>query len=78
MLSDLRNKGQQSSLKDSKVPTEPPTVPHDSSCMETAGDDVTAGSKQWMSHQERQAFVKNRAYAATEPTELSQQPPQSA
>jgi hypothetical protein len=55
---------------------EPPTVPHDSSWMETADDDVTAGSEQWMSHQERQAFVKNRAYAATEPTELPQRPPQ--
>ncbi len=78
MLSDLRNKGHQNSSKDNKVPTEPPTVPHDSSWMETADDDVTVGSKQWMSHQERQAFAKNRAYAATEPTEMSQQPPQSA
>jgi hypothetical protein len=76
MRSDLRKKGQQSSLKDSKMPTEPPTVPHDSSWIETADDDVTAGSKQWMSHQERQALVKNRAYAATEPTESSQRPPQ--
>jgi hypothetical protein len=76
MRSDLRNKGQQNSSKDSKVPTEPPTVPPDSSWMETADDDVTAGSKQWMSHQERQALVKNRAYAATEPSESSQQPPQ--
>jgi hypothetical protein len=72
MLSDLRDKGPQNSSKDSRVPTEPPTVPHDSSWIETA----TAGSKQWMSHQERQALVKNRAYAATEPTELSQRPPQ--
>jgi hypothetical protein len=69
MLSDLRNKGRQSALKDSRVPTEPPTVPHDSAWIETADDDVTAGSKQWMSHQERQALVKNRAYAATESTE---------
>jgi hypothetical protein len=76
MLSDLRNKGQQNSLKDRKVPTEPPTVPDDSSWTETAEDDVTAGSKQWMSHQERQALVKNRAYAATESTESSQRPPQ--
>ena len=59
------------------MPTEHPTVPPDSSWMETTDDDVTAGSKQWMSHQERQAFVKNRTYAAIEPTELSQQPPQS-
>jgi hypothetical protein len=44
--------------------------------METDDDDVTVGSKQWMSHQERQALVKNRAYAATEPTELPQRPPQ--
>jgi hypothetical protein len=44
--------------------------------METAEDDVTAGSKQWMSHQERQAFVKNRAYDATEPSESSQKPSQ--
>jgi hypothetical protein len=76
MRSDLRKKEQQSSLKNSKMPTEPPTIPHDSSWMETVDDDVTAGSKQWMSHQERQSFVKNRAYAATEPTELSQRPPQ--
>jgi hypothetical protein len=76
MRSDLRNKGQQNSSKDSRVSTEPPTVPHDSSWIETADDDVTAGSKQWMSHQERQAFVKNRTYAATEPTESSQRPPQ--
>jgi hypothetical protein len=76
MRSDLRNKGRQNSSKGSRVPTEPPTVPYDSSGMETADDDVTAGSEQWMSHQERQAFVKNRAYAATEPTELPQRPPQ--
>jgi hypothetical protein len=76
MRSDLRNKGQQNSSKDSRVSTEPPTALHDSSWMETADDDVTAGSKQWMSHQERQALVKNRAYAATEPTELPQRPPQ--
>jgi hypothetical protein len=69
MCSDLRNKVRQNSSKDSRVPTEPPTVPHDSSWIETDDDDVTAGSKQWMSHQERQALVKNRAYAATEPTE---------
>jgi hypothetical protein len=72
MRSDLQNKGRQNSSKDSRVPTEPPTVPHNSSWMETADDDVTAGSKQWMSHQERQAFVKNRAYTATESTELPQ------
>jgi hypothetical protein len=76
MRSDLRNKGRQNSLKDSRVPTEPPTVPHDSAWIETADDDVTAGSKQCMNHQERQALVKNRAYATTEPTESSQQPPQ--
>jgi hypothetical protein len=76
MRSDLRNKGRQNFSKDSRVPTEPPTVPTDSSWMETVDDDVTAGSKQWMSHQERQALVKNRAYAATEPTESSQRPPQ--
>jgi hypothetical protein len=76
MRSDLRNKGRQNYSKDSRVSTEPPTVPHDSSWMETADDDVTAGSKQWMSHQERQALVKNRAYSATEPTESSQQSPQ--
>jgi hypothetical protein len=69
MLSDLRKKGQQSSLKDSKMPTDSPTAPYDSSWIETAEDDVTAGSKQWMGHQERQALVKNRAYAATEPSE---------
>jgi hypothetical protein len=76
MRSDLRNKGQQSFLKDNKVYTEPPTVPDDSSWMETTEDDVTVGSKQWMSHQERQALVKNRTYAATKPNESSQQLPQ--
>jgi Domain of unknown function DUF29 len=35
-----------------------PTVPHDSSWLETADDEVTAGSTQWISQQERQAFVK--------------------
>jgi hypothetical protein len=45
--------------------------------METADDDVTAGSKQWMSHQERQTLVKNRAYATTESTESSQRSPES-
>jgi hypothetical protein len=44
----------------------------DRALIETADDELTAGSKQWMSHQERQAFVKNRVYAATEPTEMSQ------
>jgi hypothetical protein len=76
MRSDLRNKGQQNSSKDTRVTTEPPTVPPDSSWMETTDDDVTAGSKQWMSHQERQALVKNRVYASTESTEASQRPPQ--
>jgi hypothetical protein len=44
----------------------------DRALIETADDELTVGSKQWMSHQERQAFVKNRVYAATEPTEMSQ------
>ena len=72
MLSYLLNKGRKSFLKDSRVPMESLTVhSDDNSWMETVDDEVTAGSKQWMSHQERQAFIKSRTYS-TEPTELSQ------
>jgi hypothetical protein len=71
MRSDLRSKMQQSSLKDSRVPTESLTVLDDSSRMETVDDVVTVGSTQWMSHQDRQAFVKHRTYSATEPSESS-------
>ena len=37
-----------------------------SSWKETPDDVVTAGSKQWMSHQERYEFVKNRTYSSVE------------
>lgn len=31
--------------------------------METSDDVVTVGSKQWMSHEKRYEFVKNRTYS---------------
>ena len=37
-----------------------------SSWEETPDDVVTAGSKQWMSYQERYGFVKNRTYSSDE------------
>lgn len=36
---------------------------------ETSEDIVTAGSKQFMSHQERYEFVKNRTYSPVKPSQ---------
>jgi hypothetical protein len=40
--------------------------------LETPEDIVTAGSEQWMGHQDRQALVKNRTYSVTEPTQSNE------
>lgn len=40
-----------------------------SSWKETSDDIVTAGSKKFMSHQERYEFVKNRTYSAVKPSQ---------
>ena len=40
--------------------------------LETPEDVVTAGSEQWMSHQDRQALGKNRTYSVTEPAQSNE------
>lgn len=39
------------------------------SWQETSDDIVTAGSKEFMSHQERYEFVKNRTYSPVKPSQ---------
>jgi hypothetical protein len=74
MLSGLRKKAQQNSSIDSKASMESQAVPPENSWVETPDDVVTAGSEQWMSHQDRQSLVKNRTYSVTEPAKPSQRP----
>ncbi|MGB3206447.1 MAG: hypothetical protein WBB28_15785 [Crinalium sp.] len=54
-------------MKDKQVSTVPPREPSDKSWMETVDDEITAGSKQCMSHKERYEFVKNRTYSKNQP-----------
>lgn len=67
MLSSLQKKEQKNSAEDWNNTTAPQSYltdsSCDSSCMETSDDVVTVGSKQWMSHEKRYEFVKNRTYS---------------
>jgi hypothetical protein len=66
MLSGL-HKREQNSAPESSKNTDIQSDSADSSWEETSDDIVTAGSKQFMSHQERYEFVKNRTYSPVKP-----------
>lgn len=68
MLSGLRKREQKNSVQESSKNMDVQSNSDDSSWMETSEDVVTAGSKQFMSHQERYEFVKNRSYSAVKPS----------
>lgn len=68
MLSGLRKIEQKNSAQESSKNMDIQSNSDDSSWKETSEDIVTAGSKQYMSHQERYEFVKNRSYSAVKPS----------
>ena len=68
MLSSLHKKGHKSFAPESSKNTAVQSHSANSSWKETPDDVVTAGSKQWMSHQERYDFVKNRTYSSVKPS----------
>ena len=69
MLSSLRNREQKSSAPElSKNTADIQLDLADNSWKETSDDIVTAGSKKFMSHQERYEFVKNRTYSPVKPS----------
>ena len=68
MLLSLRKREQKSSAPESSENTD--IQPEATSLWkETSDDIVTAGSKKFMSHQERYEFVKNRTYSAVKPSQ---------
>jgi hypothetical protein len=69
MLSGLHNREQKSSALESSKNTDIQSDSADSSWKETSNDIVTAGSKKFMSHQERYEFVKNRTYSPVKPSQ---------
>lgn len=69
MLSGLHKLGHKSSAPESSKNTAVQSNPANSSWKETELDVVTAGSPQWMSHQERYELVKNRTYSPVKPSQ---------
>lgn len=68
MLSSLRKREQKSSAPELSKNTDIQLDLADNSWKETSDDIVTAGSKKFMSHQERYEFVKNRTYSPVKPS----------
>ena len=68
MLSGLRKTEQKSSAPELSKNTDIQLDLADNSWKETSDDIVTAGSKKFMSHQERYEFVKNRTYWPVKPS----------
>ena len=68
MLSGLRKREQKSSAPESSENTDTQSEANNS-WKETSDDIVTAGSKKFMSHQERYEFVKNRTYSPVKPAQ---------
>ncbi|KJH70838.1 hypothetical protein UH38_15690 [Aliterella atlantica CENA595] len=71
MLSGLPKKEQKNSALMSSKNIDVQSNSDDSSWKETSEDIVTVGCKQFMSHQERYEFVKNRSYSAVKPSPTS-------
>lgn len=46
----------------------------DNLCTETFEDFILAGSKEWMSHQERYQFIKNRIYKSSSSANIASVP----
>lgn len=44
------------------------SVDSDNSWEESVSDVMTVGTKQWMSHEDRYEYVKNRTYSKVKPT----------
>ncbi|MGB3206882.1 MAG: hypothetical protein WBB28_18010 [Crinalium sp.] len=44
--------------------------PSNNPLMETPDDEITTGSQQYMSHEERYRFVKNRTYSKFKPEQI--------
>lgn len=68
MLSGLRKREQKNSAQESSKNMDIQSDLDNTAWKETSEDTVTAGSKQYMSHQERYEFVKNRSYSAVKPS----------
>ena len=68
MLSGLHKREQKSSVPESSENTDIQLDSANNSWKETSDDIVTAGSKKFMSHQERYEFVKNRTYSPVKPS----------
>ncbi len=69
MLSGLRKREQKSSAPESSKNTDIQSDSANNSWKETSDDIVTAGSKKFMSHQERYEFLKNRTYSPVKPAQ---------
>lgn len=70
MLLGLQKKGGKSSAPESSKNMAVQSELTNSSWKETPEDVVTAGSQQYMSHQERYEFVKNRTYSSVKPSQV--------
>ena len=68
MLSGLHKREQKSFAPESSKNTDTQSEANNS-WKETSDDIVTAGSKKFMSHQERYEFVKNRTYSPVKPAQ---------
>ncbi len=69
MLSGLHKRAQKNFAQESSKNTDIQSDLTDSSWKETSDDVVTAGTKKFMSHQERYKFVKNRTYSPIKPSQ---------
>lgn len=69
MLSGLRKIEPKNSARESSKSMDIQSNLDNTSWKETSEDIVTAGSKQYMSHQERYEFVKNRSYSPVKPAQ---------
>ena len=68
MLSGLHKREQKSSALESSENTDTQSEANNF-WKETSDDIVTAGSKKFMSHQERYEFAKNRSYSPVKPAQ---------
>jgi len=69
MLLGLQKKEPKRFVEDNKSSTENPSCKQGEAWQENSEDVIIAGSRQWMSHQDRYEFVKNRSYSKTKPTQ---------